>query len=218
MSTPTDDDIKATFRQLRRLADRTAEARALEAVRRQRRGGPSTPDGFPSAHGGGGGRGGAELTSVESAAAARLAGRGERDLVADHVEQLVGYLDQAIASLKAAAYRGNAVAALADAAPDTSRGCAWHADAGTMWIGDLTYGTVGGRLAAAVDLCDACYGFAYRHNGERPEIDSRGRLRRHVADSRKATVDEYRSGADLGQPVGLVASDGTAVAAWRTPT
>lgn len=159
--TMSDRQIRAMFRDARQALDPAVERRVLAAAARDRRGGRAEVDGFKSSHKAGGGRGGSELTSVESAAQQRAwpSGKRERDIVAEHVEQMVGFLEQATSSAQAMGTRCTAVEKTAEDAPELGRCCEWHQAAGIVVEGDLVYGDMGGRLPRPMDLCSACRGF-----------------------------------------------------------
>lgn len=200
---------------LHRASWRDLALRSARAADRDRRGGSTTPDGYPSSHGGTGGGGGraaitvdgerVPVTGVEAAMFA-AGGRQPRDRLHEDVEHLKAAwrrLDDALGAVEAALDR---IDARDDDRPLVGRWCEWHSVAGHQ-VEAEHYGRVGDRLPSEVDLCGACYGFVWRqpHGGviERPEVQASGALVRRVRDSRKAAevdVAGYRSGADMGCP------------------
>lgn len=180
MTTP--DDLARWFKQLRHCARtprstrdgkaqtptldfRALEQRTVDLLDRYRRtqAAGRVHDGFPAATMGGGG-GGAELTSVESAADARLFGRGlEPDRFDRDCERIFDLLGQAAASLGGAVNLLDRLDGLAVADdPDPEPRCELCAGAG-LDRDPARYARALEGLPHPMWLCQAHYDFVAKH-------------------------------------------------------
>jgi hypothetical protein len=158
---PTTQQIREYCARIRRFDIDDIERRLLAALERDKAG-TTIADGYPSSTMPGGG-GGAELTSVESAAERRIA--GTKDSVRAHLEHAYGYLEQAAISQGALGNRLDA--AEREMSPDPSmvdvKVCESCAQGAPEPRRPEHYGTVNGRLPVNTHLCGACYDFVQRY-------------------------------------------------------
>lgn len=138
----------------------TLERRLLDALARDRLGGPSDPDGHRSSTGAGGsGSGsGSGLTPVEAAAAARIRARGRQDPVTRLVDQALDMLAQAAASVGAVENLLGQIDKLT-ADPGQVEHCEACAPAGVLH-GWAHYARDLRGLARPMHLCEPVYQFA----------------------------------------------------------
>lgn len=179
------DEVDFNVGVLRELAEmKPGEWRAIEHVLRELiERGPrmlsSAVDGFRSGGGdGGGGRGGSTYSSVEAAAIAGLSA-GPVEHLEDQVRQLQVDLEVGARHLRSILASARLLASVAGHRLDVPDQCEACKAAGLVRDGDH-FGTVGGRLDPARQLCDLCYEFVRRH-GRCPEPDER--RRREVSSS-----------------------------------
>lgn len=173
MTYPSAAEIEALLARVapRSRSEHEAFRQAVNAAFSRDRGRSSLADGYPSSTMGGG-RGGAELTSTEAAAEARLfPARGRSDVVRGHLENLYAHLVEEAGHRRA----GENLLRLIQLAGgedlvDNSRWCESHARAGRQEAARWT-GTVGGRLSAQASLCEPCYDVVRRYLLRLPTVE-----------------------------------------------
>lgn len=165
MSTPTEKQIGDMFARMRKADWRKLEKRLLDALSRNR--GPrSEADGYPTSVGQGG-PGGSELTSVESAAEARIAGRRDQQL--EHVAYAIAALDKQVQHLDHLERRLRLIESQTLGAPVEPKNCEACAKANIKNT-PAHFGSLGGRLKREMHLCVDCYAFANR-TGRVPSVE-----------------------------------------------
>jgi hypothetical protein len=167
----TEQDIRRWCRQLRDECTRAKlialEDELVDAYRRNKRGGRVVVDGYPSATMGGG-SGGAELTSVESAADRRSFGAAPKDPLAEKVATAVDMLGQAAASMGATANVVAQIRTLAGKAPDVKH-CQGCKPAGIRHEPDRYARDLRG-LTEPMEVCQPFYDYVHKH-GEQPTLE-----------------------------------------------
>lgn len=159
--------LTGLFRALTRINLHHLEQRTLTHAHRIHKAGRNTPDGYPrSTLGDGTSRGTAELTSTEAAANARIEGT-TRDPQQDNLDQLAGFLEQALFMLGRADTRCTNLDQLIDPEPRTNDPtCASCTDRTEHTLHNpgerLVFGTVGGVFSSKRHICDTCYRYIER--------------------------------------------------------
>lgn len=146
------------------------------AIKRDAWGGRTTPDGYSR---GGDSRGGpGPSTPVESTVLARQA-RPERDPIADATNRALSHLRDMAAAGRRLQSSVTELERLRQERLGAPVWCAWHKDAGHLVASERST-TLGGRLVEVIEVCEPCWKFGHNHDGDRPEYDGNGRLRRRV--------------------------------------
>lgn len=168
MSRATEQQIRDLFRRLRTCDWRKLEDRLVAAIRHNS--GPRLEaDGYPTSVGGGG-SGGSELTSVERAVEARLAGR-LRDLALEHAAYAIQALDDAVKAANRIDHRLTLYEneRKMDGSYVEPKVCESCARAG-LTNPPAHRGNLGGRLHRDQWLCIDCYAYGNR-NSELPTVE-----------------------------------------------
>lgn len=158
-------DLEVTWSKRNRTEIQTV---LVAAARRDERGGPNVADGYATSRAlDDGGRGGSELTPVESAANARLNRRPPPDPLHQHLELVLDMLTQAAFSLRAVRNTCDKILMLTDDhtyQPD----CELHARIHVARPADRTARDLAG-LNRIAELCEPCYQFVSKHHTEPEE-------------------------------------------------